>query len=60
MNVRLCVVLCCVVLIGVTAAVTRVQLSTSSTPLRLDDLDQSVEGLLRGLTLKQYNQVEEK
>jgi len=43
------VVLCCVVLIGVTAAVTRVQSPTSSTPLRLDDLDQSVEGLLRGL-----------
>ena len=46
---RWCVVLCCVVLIGVTAAVTRVQSPTSSTPLRLDDLDQSVEGLLRGL-----------
>ena len=46
---RWCVVLCCVVLIGVTAAVTRVQSPTSSTPVRLDDLNHSVEGLLRGL-----------
>ena len=49
MNVRLCVVLCCVVLIGVTAAVTSVPPPTSSTPLRIDDLNHSVEGLLRGM-----------
>ena len=46
---RLCVVLCCVVLIGVTAAMTSVQSPTSNTPLRLDDLNHSIEGLLRGL-----------
>lgn len=46
---RWCVVLCCVVLIGVTAAVTRVPSPTSSTPIRLDDLNQSVDGLLRGM-----------
>ena len=46
---RWCVVICCVVLIGVTAAMTSVSSSTSNTPLRLDDLNHSVEGLLRGL-----------
>ena len=46
---RLCVVLCCVVLIGITAAMTSVSSPTTSTPLRIDDLNHSVEGLLRGL-----------
>lgn len=43
------VVLCCVVLIGVTAAMTGVPSNTSSTPVSIDDLSHSVEGLLRGL-----------
>lgn len=46
---RWCVVLCCVVLIGVTAAMTGIPPLTTSTPLRIDDLNHSVEGLLRGL-----------
>lgn len=46
---RWCVVLCCVVLIGVTAAMTGVPSHTSSTPVRIDDLNHSIEGLLRGL-----------
>lgn len=46
---RWCVVLCCVALISITAAVTSVPSPTSSTPLRLDYLNHSVEGLLRGM-----------